>query len=773
MNTPTNITAYFNALFQVKNDIYPIYPESQHRLTTSPLRPFDRHVSSRLSLKVVKPLSGIISTLMCLCDSTVSSYTSTHPNIKPPNKPDASNKWGSDDVKSAHSLAACHISNTLPIYRSISTMLLHPDTFASETPIIYGGFLLSEAECGQGISVGALALRHPSTFDGPGLQWDKVEASLQRKVDKVREHGSVLGMWYYLSSRDAWDEEIIWNLVGKRSRKPHWTTATTSDHPMPPPAMHAPMPVDAPSPPWAGLMSDEPLETRGVEQERRPASASRRNLEAQPHTTVRAPKKPQYRYPPSRARPRVDEFLQNAWAQAVRDDCTFIVFHCGKYERIGIRHREMQTLYLSDVIDTEQFGMYGKLQLGLHIAMVKDAMERMEERERQMGRERQMEERKEKRKRKDAQKPADRMLRKRKREASPERERESKRKRANVQSKPSELTREVSIEEMKRETSTRKLALVNFRFGALDSPRPSSFLRHEVIHIGETLVVTHFDTPNPKNKYPPKDYMSITVGKYIGGGASGAVHEGTLSVTTKDGETLLVPKVALKFLTRKMDHFRSGREYWMYESMERRGVTGVPAVFGLFYDLETGCMMLVMQHTGMTIREIRSYLREGQELVTREQRKEFLRILGEVHRAGVRHRDIRGPNLMIDQSGQPYIIDFNSAHLDANEDKNQARLKDEFNRMERLLAGEKRVVGLSEYTDVDEQGLEAEIDRLPFKVRILLRPERVDSRVVDIKQEEEVKIPEYEDENEDEDEDNNEDEDEYQGYVARATSFEV
>ncbi|KAF8201907.1 hypothetical protein K438DRAFT_1758174 [Mycena galopus ATCC 62051] len=38
-------------------------------------------------------------------------------------------------------------------------------------------------------------------------------------------------------------------------------------------------------------------------------------------------------------------------ARAVEKDSTLIVFNCGNYERIGVRHRETQTLYLSDLID--------------------------------------------------------------------------------------------------------------------------------------------------------------------------------------------------------------------------------------------------------------------------------------------------------------------------------------------------------------------------------------------------------------------------------------
>ena len=60
------------------------------------------------------------------------------------------------------------------------------------------------------------------------------------------------------------------------------------------------------------------------------------------------------------------------------DDSTFIIFHCGKYERIGMRHRETGTLFLSDLIDVHSCRDpgYGKIQTGLYLLIIRDAMER-------------------------------------------------------------------------------------------------------------------------------------------------------------------------------------------------------------------------------------------------------------------------------------------------------------------------------------------------------------------------------------------------------------
>lgn len=60
-------------------------------------------------------------------------------------------------------------------------------------------------------------------------------------------------------------------------------------------------------------------------------------------------------------------------------DATLIVFHCGKWERIGYRHRGSQTLFLSDLIDVSAGSSprYGQLQTGLYMIILRDALERI------------------------------------------------------------------------------------------------------------------------------------------------------------------------------------------------------------------------------------------------------------------------------------------------------------------------------------------------------------------------------------------------------------
>ena len=57
---------------------------------------------------------------------------------------------------------------------------------------------------------------------------------------------------------------------------------------------------------------------------------------------------------------------------------TFIILHSGNYEYVCFRHRETQTLYVSDVLHVPflRDPGYAKLQIGLYIAAVEDALGR-------------------------------------------------------------------------------------------------------------------------------------------------------------------------------------------------------------------------------------------------------------------------------------------------------------------------------------------------------------------------------------------------------------
>jgi len=63
----------------------------------------------------------------------------------------------------------------------------------------------------------------------------------------------------------------------------------------------------------------------------------------------------------------------------VRQNSTVLVIHAGNYEYVCIRHRETQTLYISDILHIpflKEPG-YGKVQIGIYIIALDDALQRV------------------------------------------------------------------------------------------------------------------------------------------------------------------------------------------------------------------------------------------------------------------------------------------------------------------------------------------------------------------------------------------------------------
>jgi len=114
----------------------------------------------------------------------------------------------------------------------------------------------------------------------------------------------------------------------------------------------------------------------------------------------------------------------------------------------------------------------------------------------------------------------------------------------------------------------------------------------------------------------------------------------------------------------------------MYRHLDSKGVKGIPTVLGLFVDPEDGPSALVLTHGGESI------FNRSQE-IEYFQREAFQTTLKAIHAAGVLHRDIRSPNLLIDEFGESFIIDFDQAEKFDSESAQKA----EFKRLSRILEG--------------------------------------------------------------------------------------
>ena len=66
------------------------------------------------------------------------------------------------------------------------------------------------------------------------------------------------------------------------------------------------------------------------------------------------------------------------WAQATKADTSIVVVQSGNYEFVGVRHRQSQTLYISDIIEPHacKEASYGKIHVGIYVAAALDAIDR-------------------------------------------------------------------------------------------------------------------------------------------------------------------------------------------------------------------------------------------------------------------------------------------------------------------------------------------------------------------------------------------------------------
>ncbi|KAJ6605984.1 hypothetical protein B0H10DRAFT_2075472 [Mycena sp. CBHHK59/15] len=360
--------------------------------------------------------------------------------------------------------------------------------------------------------------------------------------------------------------------------------------------------------------------------------------------------------PPNRRREErlAEELLQHGWSQAVSEDSSFIIYTNGNSERIGIRHRETQTLFLSGLIDIPKCNpAYARVHTGLCIAAFRDAVGRYTQ-IRDRGVQAVSKE--------DPSHPPVRGTAVKRGSTAVDVPMESgKAKRGKFDPQlPSVITR------IYTEVSSRNLLLVRLSYGIYNSASPASFIRY-----GPTLFPT-ISAPPPKKlggSYAATEYFTLTLGPDIATGATGAVHEAILEVKAKGGEVLT-----------QNQQERMRNEFLVYEKLAGSNVIGVPAVFGIFDDIEGTANALVMNHCGNSLSRTR-LLDDGQNIHVSDAEKyvlcvrkdlltsvairaAFLAIIEDVHRAGIRHRDMRPANLLLDEAGQATIIDFDRAELD-------------------------------------------------------------------------------------------------------------
>ncbi|EDR08325.1 uncharacterized protein LACBIDRAFT_327453 [Laccaria bicolor S238N-H82] len=333
--------------------------------------------------------------------------------------------------------------------------------------------------------------------------------------------------------------------------------------------------------------------------------------------------------------------LKQAWVQSVVQDTTFILFHCGKYDRIGVRHRATQTLYLSEAVDvnTCQDPAYGKLQVGLYVTALRDARGRLA------------------RLKASAASVAP-IVQGRKR-SLPDNDNETQRQKKRNKRRPHDQeAAEVDNSDklFMEEVGHRDLALVRLEYSFYSSPVSASFLRSDASLVpGENPAP--FKSPKRKAGYTAVEYISVTLGDQIGEGIIGVVHRGTLSLRTT--HATLTRQVAAKLAFSKEQQRSLRHEFTIYTRLWQRNVKGILPVYGLFQDMEDGPLMLLLGYGGISLfsREQERMGSYSKCVTCSDSERGFVEALKSIHNAGVGQGDVRPHNMLVNGT-DVYFIDF-------------------------------------------------------------------------------------------------------------------
>ncbi|TFK71959.1 hypothetical protein BDN72DRAFT_895212 [Pluteus cervinus] len=306
--------------------------------------------------------------------------------------------------------------------------------------------------------------------------------------------------------------------------------------------------------------------------------------------------------------------FDQTWRKAVERDTTFIVFNCGDFERIGVRHRATQTLYLSELIEvaTAQNPAYSKIHLGLDIAALEDAQDRYDQIQRNTAK-------------RSARVPRSN-LGKRKREeidVPPDTEtRFSRRAWLKVASRNLSETMDHSHSKTKdlwKELHSRSLALVLIQYNIFESPRPASFLR-----IGGTLSPHGLGPRSKKWKktYKSLDSLKVTLDHPLFRG-SGRIHTTIIELELSDGR-MLTRRVMAKVATTPADRAQLKHEYSVYEYLWERKVNGISCIFGLFEDVDNLATILIMERGGITLLTREPWVQALENAVKLSEREKYM-----------------------------------------------------------------------------------------------------------------------------------------------------
>ncbi|KAG5338416.1 hypothetical protein C0989_007361 [Termitomyces sp. Mn162] len=420
-----------------------------------------------------------------------------------------------------------------------------------------------------------------------------------------------------------------------------------------PPKTRSPLPPDAINAAWGDPVVSS---NTGSRQSSRIAARERNDCEKRPQWIKVTLPQASPCFKRDGAQGFSKSMLLHAWARAVEVDATFILINCANHERIGYRHRETQTLFISDVIDVPKCAdpSYTKLHLGLYLSIIEDVLERT-----RLIMEREQQPRQTEKGILGPEEICGKLKRKRGVEdLSTSAPRKRPRTRAALARESLDrLDSRKVIEEIDEEIQGRRLALLRVQYLHYNSLTPSCFWE------------SSRPDSRPKNKdyiCSPEDYFVVTLTSALCDGSTGHAHRAALKFLGQDGKPRAYSNIVVKLATEPKAIARLQNEYRVYEHLKASGVKGIPHVFGIYHDHEVKAMILVMSDVGEALWK-RPLLKSGAMQVSPEERQDFIEVLKSIHAAGVRHRDIRIMNMAVMDDGTVSIFDFDMADVAASE----------------------------------------------------------------------------------------------------------
>ncbi|KAG6916560.1 hypothetical protein DXG01_006386 [Tephrocybe rancida] len=685
MQEQTQLDAAFEAFLDFnppeEGRNYYIYPK-----LAPPLTFYDKHLDERLSLKkayLVPSLANDLSEAARRAFEAVKEELPPVHNGFPSLRPKKISDDGSPRADAREMARKYQIETSYPVSTMASMLLLHPNStiwtqslcVMERPPLRRQGYTALNEDFSPRFLDPYVPEANYSSFAIKKEAWDAMTQDTCEEITQASNRFRCLAVWQmFYMRREArralkrMDSLTLLDTIPVPSFRTSMPpcAATDDDLPTSPDALNIAWGTSVSA--FVMTITQPPLEVAPVlngtvNDAVRPPPRRSTRISSKIHDSAKsvitsiAPKVETLPFPARRnARPiaqwsdvTIPSHAYSAWSRAVERDSTFIVLHCGTYERIAFRHRASRTLFISELIDVKKCSNpgYGAIHAGLYISIIKDVLERT----RQLI---------------DAE--ANMQPKKRKRQAlhAQESRKRPKTRAAFALEENQKRAHDQNFKLVSTEIANRPLALLRIQHTHFNSPVPASFLRYKSHKKAFKLT------------YKPEEYFCITLTSQLGVGGTGDAHEGFIDLLGPAGKTSLL-NIVVKFAFRPDERQRLRHESKVYRHLSSSGVSGIPHYFGLFKDVEGDTLALVITKGGTSLPkrkpQLVPYEYDSSFSVSMSEKADFIKVLESIHAAGVRHRDIRGANLVVNDDGVVNIIDFDRASLNSSRETMQREMQ--------------------------------------------------------------------------------------------------